>query len=192
MGQGRRAGGQAGREANGRLSPIGTSEATRQSGSNPTAQSNSQLRAENPKQAHEFRLGRWAILKSCSWRANLAAPFEDTLIDNPSRHTPPEPTGKMKYIHSEETLEIPEGGTVDPLRCLNPPAPNASQAEPSIARKEEDKTTRHGNGGSRPTETDMQVLMPCESTERQPPRPYFLANRRPHRDATSWGSVSGD
>lgn len=45
-------------------------------------------------------------------------PFEDTLIDNPSRHTTPEPTGKMKYIHSEETLEIPEGGTVDLLRRL--------------------------------------------------------------------------
>lgn len=44
----------------------------------------------------------------------------------------------MKYIHSEETLEIPEGGTIDPLRRLHP-KPKASQAEPSIARKEEDK-----------------------------------------------------
>lgn len=82
----------------------------------PPAQSNSKLRA-NPAGAR-ISPGPVGDSQKLQPESEPRGPFEDTLIDNPSRHTTPEPTGKMKYIHSEETLEIPEGGTVDLLRRL--------------------------------------------------------------------------
>lgn len=48
----------------------------------------------------------------------VSEPCGQTKIPSSTSHlaTTPQPTGKMKYIHSEETLEIPEGGTIYPLR----------------------------------------------------------------------------
>lgn len=104
---------------------------------------------------------QWVILKSCSReRVNLARPFEDSLIDNHLATPPPEPTGKMKYIHSEETLEIPEGGTISLLRRPKPPPARACQSEPSIARKEQENPTHRDapRPRTRHLDTDMQGL----------------------------------
>lgn len=62
----------------------------------------------------------------------------------PSSHEPPESTGKMKYLHSEETLDIPEGGTNNPSPESTSIISNApSQTRQQPARKREG-TLREG------------------------------------------------
>jgi hypothetical protein len=171
------------------LSRLGTSASrAKWVHSTPTAQSNSKLRA-NPAGAR-ISLGRWVILKSCSRRANLAA-LGRYPHRQPSRHTPPEPTGKMKYIHSEETLDIPEGGTINPLRRLNPNQSESMRAV-SCQEKEEDKrqtaTPEKQAHGSR----TCNVLMHFGPIDRRPPTAFSSHQAGAHWDATDWASVPGD
>lgn len=96
----------------------------------------------------------------------------------------------MKYIHSEETLEIPEGGTVNFLRRLNS---SPKRAKPNRQLPEKRWTNdRPRRRRSRSTETDMQISIPCEPSEKATVAAYFSRQQEPHSDATIWGSVSGD
>lgn len=71
------------------------------------------------------------------WKFTTAASIRQIAHSTtPFSHDNPESTGKMKYLHSEETLDIPEGGMIDSFRFYkNPSAIGPPRAKsPSIQK----------------------------------------------------------